>query len=144
MSDDLTSEQARERLTAANELAASTARRGAAGGAITAAGVGALVALVLAATYLTLPDHPVAFALSFAFYGVALTLLIRWQLRTQVVAQRGFGRAYGRSFALTMTLYVIGIASLLLRWPWPVMAAYCVLVALPMVATAVRIGRGRP
>jgi hypothetical protein len=137
-------EQARDQLAAAERFAATTARRAAPVAAITTAGVGVLVALALAATYVTLPDHPVAFAVSFAVYGIALAALIVWNHRRQVVALRGFGKAYGQAFTLTMTLYVIGIASLVADWAWPVAVVYCCVVALPMTVAAIRMMRGRP
>lgn len=108
------------------------------------AGVGVLVAAALGAVYLTLPGHMIAFVVSFAGYGMSLTALIVWHLRSQVVARRGFGRAYTRSFLLTITLYVIGIATLSQDWPTPFRAVYCLLVALPMVVTAGRMLSSRP
>jgi hypothetical protein len=41
-----------------------------------------LVALALAARYVTLPDYPVVVAASFVVYGITLWLLIVWHLRT--------------------------------------------------------------
>ncbi|MFD6757397.1 hypothetical protein [Micromonospora gifhornensis] len=142
--NNLTSEQARERLAAAEQFASATTRRAAPVAAITTAGVGVLVALVLAVSYATLPEHPVAFAVSLAAYGVALTALMVWYHRRQVVAQRGFGTAYGWAFTLTMTLYTIGIASLRVDWPWLVAVVYCFVVALPMTVAAIRMARGCP
>jgi hypothetical protein len=144
MTETPEADEARERLAMARALADATARRGGPPAAITTAGVGLLVAAALAAIYLTLPGHMVAFVVSFAVYGAALTALIVWHLRSQVVARRGFGRAYTRSFLLTMTLYVIGVATLGQGWPGPLRAAYCVLVALPMVVTAGRMLASRP
>ena len=137
-------DEARARLTRANHLADAAARRGGPPAAATTAGVGLLVAAALAATYLTMPGHPVAFWVSFAVYGVALTALMVWHARTQVVARRGFARAYTRSFAVTIALYVIGIALLGQDWGWPLRTVYCVLVALPMAVTGARMLRVRP
>lgn len=143
MTDDVTPEQAQERLVAAERLAATTVRRAAPTAAIFTAGLGALIALGLAACYATLPDHPVAFALSFAGYGIAVTMLVLWNHRRQAVAQRGFKKAYNRAFALTMTLYIVGVASLVVQWAWPVAVVYCFVVAMPMVVAAVRMAIGR-
>ncbi len=143
--EPLTSQQARERLAAVDQFAAVTARRAGPVAAVTTAGVGVLVALALAATYVTLPDHPVAFAVSFALYGVALAALMVWNHRRQVVAQHGFKKAYAAGFTTTMALYVVGIATISIGdWPWPLAALYCVAVAVPMVIAAVRMARGRP
>ncbi len=137
-----TSAQARERLAAAHELATTTARRGAAVGSVTTAAVGVLVAGALATTFSLAPQHKVAAAVSFAIYGVALTLLMRWHKRAQVVAQRGFGRAYTRAFTITIVLYGIGVALIPQRLSWPLAIAYCVLVALPMLVTGARMAIG--
>ncbi|GEM_PF-4058922 len=134
-----TSAQAQEHLAAARELATTTARRGAAVGSVTTAAVGVLVAGALAAASFFAPGHKVAFTLSFAIYGVALALLMVWHIRTQVVAQRGFGRAYTRAFIITIVLYGIGVALIPQHLSWPWTAAFCVLVALPMLVTGARM-----
>lgn len=142
--EPITGEQARERLATVDQFAAATARRAGPVAAVTTAGVGVLVALALAATYVTLPDHPVAFGVSFAVYGIALGALMVWNHRRQVVAQHGFRKAYGAGFTTTMALYAVGIATLTVDWPWPVAVLYCFVVALPMTVAAVRMARGRP
>jgi len=71
-----------------------------------------------------------------------LGALLPWQYRRTRVTQRGFGVRYGASFGLTMTLYATGVV---VGWSTsgspsvPLFATYCVLVALPMVLTAVRM-----
>ncbi len=135
-------DQAREHLVTARQLAAGTARRGAVVGSITTAGVGLLVAGALAAAFYFTPHRPGAFAVSFAVYGVLLGVLMLWHRRAQVVSQRGFGRAYVRAFVITMVLYSVGVAVLRQRLSWPLMAAYCALVALPMVLAGARMAAG--
>jgi hypothetical protein len=142
--DEVSRDQARERLAEAERLAAATTRRAAPVAIITTAGIGILVALGLAVCYLTLPDHKVAFAVSFTAYAAAVISVVLWSHRRKVVTQHGFGRAYNRAFSLTMTFYVIGLAFLVVDWAWPIAAAYCVAVAMPMVVAAGRMARGRP
>ncbi|GIG61764.1 hypothetical protein Lfu02_61360 [Longispora fulva] len=137
-----TSAQARERLATAQGLATTTARRGAVVGSITTAAVGVLMAGALAATSYFASRNPIALALSFAVYGIALALLMAWHRRTQVVAQRGFGRAYIRALITTIVLYATGVALLPQHLSWPWTTAYCVLVALPMLVTATRMATG--
>lgn len=83
---DPTAAEARDRLAAARELATTTVRRGAAVGSITTAASGVLVAGALAAASFFTPQRPIAFTLSFAIYGLALTLLMLWHRRSQVTA----------------------------------------------------------
>ncbi|WP_412538127.1 hypothetical protein R8Z50_19940 [Longispora sp. K20-0274] len=137
-----TSAQAREHLATARELATTTARRGAVVGSVTTAGVGVLMAGVLAAASLVAPGNPVALALSFTVYGIALAGLMVWHRRTQVVAQRGFGRTYTGALIATVVLYSVGVALLSQRPPWPWTAAYCALVAVPMLVTGARMALG--
>ncbi len=135
-------EQARNQLDAAQALICTTeeaARRNAYVGVITTAGVGVLIAAVLAVSWAFAGHNNLAFALSFAAYGISLGLLIAWQRSHQHVFQRGFGRAYRNAFLVTMVLYAFGIAWLIRHVGWVIITPYCVLVALPMLIAAARM-----
>ncbi|GAA0416178.1 hypothetical protein Acor_56350 [Acrocarpospora corrugata] len=100
---------ARESLAAARELATTTARRGAAVGAVTTAAVGVLVAGALAAASLFTPERPVVFVVLLAIYGIAMTLLMVWHHRKQVVAHSNLaesegtcGRVFGSALKITI------------------------------------------
>jgi hypothetical protein len=140
----ITPEQAREQLDAARTLSCATTReasRNAHVGALTTAGVGCLLAFVLAVSW-AFADHDVpAFTLSFVAYAVALVALIRWQRTHQRVFQSGFGRAYATSFAATLVLYGFGVGWLIHHAGWAIMLPYCVLVAVPMLVAARRLMR---
>jgi hypothetical protein len=134
----LTPEEARDHLSAASGLA-TTSGKAALNGAIPTAVVG-----VLAGTF----AYPVFASVSAPAAAIGLTVLILWlgallpwQYRRTRVTQRGWSVRYGASFGFTMVLYPAGI----IGWSTssspsvPVFATYCVLVALPMVLTAIRM-----
>jgi hypothetical protein len=100
------------------------------------------VAGALAASYAFSPGNRVALIATFAIYGAALALLMIWHRRRLVVLGRRFSRPYLRSFTVTIVLYVVGVALLPQRWPWPLMTVYCVLVAIPMLIASVKITSG--
>ena len=137
-------EQAQQQLAAAQVLDCMTrqaARRNAYVGVITTAGVGIRLAAVLAISWAFAAHNLLAFWLSFAAYAISLTLLIVWQRRHQRVFQRGFGRTYQRSFAVSLVLYGFGVAWLIRHVNWMIITPYCMIVALPMLIAATRLAR---
>ena len=136
----LTPEDARDHLSAASTLAA-TSRKAALNGAVPTAVIGVLIGTVTFMFPVFAAVSPVASAISLTVLVLWLGALIPWQYRRSHVAERGWSVRYGASFGFTVALYAIGIIGWSASgWPsWPVFAAYCVLVALPMVLMAVRM-----
>ena len=134
----LTPEEARDHLSAASSLA-TTSGRAALNGAIPTAVIG-LFASAAAFAYPVFASGGARWAAILLTVVVLwLGLLIPWQVRRTRVTERGWSVRYGASFGLTMVLYAAGI----IGWSTssspsvPAYAAYCVLVALPMVLTAI-------
>ena len=132
----LTPEEARDQLATADTLA-TTSGADARIGAFTTAGVGALVALMLAMSKAFAETNTVAFLIGSAVYVLAISALMIWHGRRFRVAIRGWNRRHFSSFVLTMVLYSLGIVWFTSGSPsWGLFAPYCVLVALPMLVAA--------
>jgi hypothetical protein len=137
----LTPDEARQQLSEADSLGSST-NADARIGALTTAGVGLLIGVALAISFAFNHHRPAALALSFAAYGLALTLLMTWHRKHFRVATRGWGRLYTASFLATMLLYVVGIGWVVAgSFSWLVVGPYCLLVAVPMLVAAARMAR---
>jgi integral membrane sensor domain MASE1 len=137
----LTPEEARDQLATADTLA-TTSGADARIGAFTTAGVGVLVALMLAMSKAFAETNTVAFLIGVVVYVLAIGALSIWHARRFRVAIRGWNRRYVSSFVLTMVLYSIGILWFTSGSPsWALFAPYCVLVALPMLVAAGRSAR---
>jgi hypothetical protein len=136
----LTPEEARDHLSAASSLT-TTSGKAALNGAIPTAVIGVFVGTGTF-TYSALASVSALFAaIGLTVLILWLGVLIPWQYRRTCVTPRGWSVRYGASFGLTMVLYAAGI----IGWSTssassaPAFAAYCVLVALPMVLTAIRM-----
>jgi peptidoglycan/LPS O-acetylase OafA/YrhL len=137
----MTPEEARHQLVAADALA-TTSGTDSRIGAFTTAGVGVLVALMLAMSKAFAGTNTVAFLIGVVVYVLAIGALMIWHGRRFRVSKRGWSRRYRASLAFTMVLYGIGIGWSTSGSPsWAFFAPYCVLVALPMVLVASRMTR---
>jgi cadmium resistance protein CadD (predicted permease) len=137
----LTPEEARDQLATADTLA-TTSGTDARIGAFTTAGVGVLVALMLAMSKAFAGTNTVVFLIGVVVYVLAIGALMIWHGRRFRVANRGWSRRYRASLGVTMTTYTIGIVWATSGSPsWALFAPYCVAVALPMVVVASRMAR---
>jgi uncharacterized membrane protein HdeD (DUF308 family) len=137
----LTPEGARAQLATA-EILSSRTRTEARVGAITTAGIGALVAGAAVLCGLFANTNTTAFLLGMACYAIGIIGLMVWHSRRLRVAGRGWNRRHFSSFVLTMVLYSIGIAWVGDGSPsWVLFGPYCVLVGLPMLIAAGRTAR---
>lgn len=137
----LSPEQARQKLDEAAQRA-QLSRIDAAVGAAFTGGVAVLVAATLAAVT-AWRESPVGIGISMGIYAVALALLLWWHTSRFRISDRRWRQRYLLGFGLTMTLYSGGIFWESFAFPgWVIFAPYCVLVAVPGVAAAVRMLRG--
>jgi hypothetical protein len=135
----LTPEHARAQLATADILA-TTSGKEVRIGAFTTAGVGVLLALMLAMSKAFAGTNRVAFLIGVVVYVLAIGALMLWHGRRFRVANRGWSRRYRASLGVTMTTYAIVIVWATSGSPsWALFAPYCVLVALPMVVVASRM-----
>lgn len=139
--NSLSPEQARQQLDEAAQRA-QLSRIDAAVGAAFTGGVAVLVAATLAAVT-AWRESPVGIGISMGIYAVALALLLWWHTSRFRISDRRWRQRYLLGFGLTMTLYSGGIFWESFAFPgWVIFAPYCVLVAVPGVAAAVRMLRG--
>lgn len=139
--NSLSPEQANQQLDEA-ATRARLSRTDAAVGATFTGGIAVLVAATLAAVTLW-RGSPVGIGISMGVYTIALALLLWWHSSKFRISDRHWRRRYLLGFGLTMALYTAGILWEALAFPgWAILAPYCVLVAVPGVAAAVRMLRG--
>ena len=133
----VTPEEARDHLSAASSLT-TTSGKAALNGAIPTAVIGVFASAATFTYPVFASGSPLLAAIGLTVLILWLGVLIPWQYRRTHVTPRGWSVRYGASFGLTMVLYAAGI----IGWSTssspsvPLFATYCVLVALPMVLTA--------
>ncbi len=139
--DSFSPEQARQQLDEA-AARAELPRTDAAVGAAFTGGVALLVAATLAAVT-AWREHPAGNGVSMGVFAVALALLLWWHTSRVRISDRAWTRRYLLGFGLTMALYTGGIFWESFAFPgWAIFAPYCVLVAAPGVAAAIKMRRG--